>query len=147
MFWCTQKIICSVRGLIVLTPRELAINWHIFHKASRILHHIGSYTVGTNDDILWMISCPPHIEHVACTFPGFIHEPPTLCRSLQTVTYCLVFKNNSINRNSLHWIVLALSQDGVRTDFLKTSTWIAWRETYQLILLFQPISFLIGQYL
>jgi hypothetical protein len=36
------KNICSVRGYKLLTPRELAINWHIFHKASRILHHIGS---------------------------------------------------------------------------------------------------------
>ncbi len=32
---------CSVRGYTVLTPQELAINWHMFHKASRILHRIG----------------------------------------------------------------------------------------------------------
>jgi hypothetical protein len=33
---------CSVRGYKVLTHRELAINWHIFHKSLRILNHIGS---------------------------------------------------------------------------------------------------------
>jgi hypothetical protein len=48
---------CSVRGYTVLTPQELAINWQVFHKASRILHRIGSAYK------LWRISCPP-LGHV-----------------------------------------------------------------------------------
>ncbi len=55
------------------------------------------------------------IEHVAWTFPGFIHEPPTPCRSFQTVRNCI----QVIETAFTEWIVLALSQAGVCTDLFE----------------------------
>ncbi len=54
-------------------------------------------------------------KHVACKFPGFIHQHPTLCD--YTVNWILWLNSN--NRNKFCFLVLYLSEDGVRTDFFE----------------------------